>query len=133
MNQKRICFYSTFFIDIYKIFKIKIWWMILGILLKLFFVWIFHLKKCVQFSLTSFATFKYNFVIKTIEIFHFLPLINIPVTTGFSFLLLIISPIISSKSKILTFFYTFVFFNTFINILQIIWIFNKRSRVVIMI
>ena len=39
-----------------------------------------------------------NWVIKTIEILSFLPLINNSVTTGFNFLLLIISEIISSKT-----------------------------------
>ena len=56
------------------------------------------LKKWVVFSLTSFGTFKYDCVIKTREMFNFLPLINKSVTFEFSFLLLIISAIIPSKT-----------------------------------
>ena len=37
---------------------------------------IFAIKKWVVFSLTSFGTLKYDCVIKTREIFNFLPLIN---------------------------------------------------------
>ena len=50
-----------------------------------------------MFSLTSVGTIKYYFVIKTIEVFNFLPLIGSSVTTGFSLLSLIILAIISSK------------------------------------
>ena len=56
------------------------------------------IKKCVEFSLRSFGTLKYAYVINTIEIFKFLAVINSYVTTGLSFLLLIISAIISSKA-----------------------------------
>ena len=49
------------------------------------FIWNFHGKKCVVFSLTSFDTLKYDCIIKTIEILIFLSLINSSVTTGFSF------------------------------------------------
>ena len=55
------------------------------------------MKKCVEFSLASYGTLKYDCVIKTIEVFNFLSLINNSVTIGFSFLLLIIPAIISSK------------------------------------
>ena len=55
------------------------------------------IKKCVEFSLTSFGTVKYDCVIKTIEILSFLPLINNSAITGFSLLLLIISAIMSSS------------------------------------
>ena len=51
------------------------------------------------FNLTFFGTLKYDWVIKTIEILSFLPLINNSVTIGFNFLLLIISAIISSKTS----------------------------------
>ena len=54
--------------------------------------------ECVEISLTSFGTLKYDCVINSIEIFNFLPLTNNSVTTGFSFLLLIISAITSSKT-----------------------------------
>ena len=50
---------------------------------------IFMIKKWVEFSLTSFETLKYDCVIKTREIFDFLPLINNLVTAEFRFLLLI--------------------------------------------
>ena len=47
---------------------------------------IFKIKKCVEFSLTSFTTLKYDYVTKTIEMFSFMPLINNSVTIGFSFI-----------------------------------------------
>ena len=56
------------------------------------------IKKWVAFSLTSFGSLKYYCVIKTREMFNFLPLINNSVTTEFSFLLLITSAIISPKT-----------------------------------
>ena len=59
---------------------------------------IFMITKWLEFSLTSFGTLKYDFVIKTIVMFYFLPLTNNSVTIEFSFLLLIISAIISSKT-----------------------------------
>ena len=40
------------------------------------------MKKWVEFSLTSFGTLKYDCVIKTIEMFNFVPLINNSVTTN---------------------------------------------------
>ena len=56
------------------------------------------IKKWVVFNVTSFGTLKYDCVIKTRETFNFLPLINNSVTTEFSFLLLIKSAIMSSKT-----------------------------------
>ena len=53
--------------------------------LKLPFVWNFHNKTCVEFSLTSFGTLKYDCVIKTSEMLSFLPLINSSVNTGLRF------------------------------------------------
>ena len=47
------------------------------------------MKKCEQFSLTSFGTLEYYSVIKKIEIFNFLSLINNSVTIAVSFLYLI--------------------------------------------
>ena len=67
-------------------------------LLKFCFFWNFQNKKCVEFSLTSFGTLKYDCVINAIEVFNFLPLINNLVTIEFRFLLLIGSAIISSKT-----------------------------------
>ena len=46
---------------------------------------IFITKKSAEFSLISLGTLKHDCVIKTIEIFNFLPLINNSVTIGFSF------------------------------------------------
>ena len=60
------------------------------------------IKKCVVLSLLSFGTGKYDCVIKTKEIFSFLPLINNSMTTGWSLLLLITSAILPS-STIVTF------------------------------
>ena len=48
---------------------------------------IFAVKKWLVFILTSFGTLKYDWVIKTREIFNFLPLINNSVTIEFNFLL----------------------------------------------
>ena len=45
------------------------------------FVWNLNNKKCEEFILTAFATLNYDFVIKAIEMFSFLPLINNSVTT----------------------------------------------------
>ena len=63
------------------------------------------LSKCVEFSLISFGTLKYDCVkdnlkydLKTIEMLNFMPPINNSVTSGFSFLLLLISAIMSSKT-----------------------------------
>ena len=56
------------------------------------------MKKWVEFRLTSFGTLKYDYAIKTREMFIFLRLIIKSVTIEFSFLLLIISAIISSKT-----------------------------------
>ena len=53
------------------------------------------IKKCVVFSLTSVGTLKYHYIIKTIEMFDFQLLINSSVTIGCSFLMPIISAIIS--------------------------------------
>ena len=59
---------------------------------------IFKIKECVQFSLTSLDTLKYDCVIKIRETLIFLPLIYSSVTTELCFLLLIISAIASSKT-----------------------------------
>ena len=56
-------------------------------LLKLSFASNFHNKKCVQFLLTSFGKGKYVCVIKTVEIFSFLPLGNSSVNISLNFLL----------------------------------------------
>ena len=69
--------------------------------LKLSFIWMFHDKKsadCVEFSLAFFGTLTYGYVIKASEMYNFLLLINSSVTIGFSFLLLLISTITSSKT-----------------------------------
>ena len=59
---------------------------------------IFMMKKWLEFSLTSFGTLRYDYVIKTKEMFSFLPVINNSIIIEFSFLLLMISAIISSKN-----------------------------------
>ena len=48
---------------------------------------IFIIKKWVVFSLTSFGALKYDCVIKTREMFSFLPLINNSVTKQIAFYL----------------------------------------------
>ena len=55
------------------------------------------IKTWVKYNLTSFGTLKFDCVIKTKEIFSFLPLINNSVTIEFSFLLLIMSAIVLLK------------------------------------
>ena len=55
-------------------------------------------KKFEVLSLASYGTLNYDCIIKTIEMLRFLPLINSLVTIGLSFLLLLISTIISSKT-----------------------------------
>ena len=82
-----------------------------------------------MYSLTSYGTLKYDYVIKTIQMFNFQPLTNISVTTGLSFLLLMTSAIISSKTTtlyvffldyILQYFYNYLAYRlNFINILLI--------------
>ena len=57
---------------------------------------IFMIKKFVVFSLTSFGTQKYDCVMNNKETLNNLPLINSSFITGWSFILLIISVIISS-------------------------------------
>ena len=59
---------------------------------------IFMIKNWLEFSLTSFGTLKYDCVIKIIEIFNLLLLINNPVSTEVSILLLITLATISSKT-----------------------------------
>ena len=62
------------------------------------FVEVSYYKSVWCLVLTSFGTLKYDCVINTIETFNVLPLINNSVTTGVSFLLLIISANVSSKT-----------------------------------
>ena len=63
------------------------------------------MKKYVEVSLTPFDTLKYDCVINTIEMFNFLALINSSVTTGFSFLSLMISQSYHQKLLIFYVFY----------------------------
>ena len=120
------------FIDLYEIFKVNIWWMF-TICWNSPLLGIFKMKKWVEFSLTSFGTLKYDCIIKIIEMFNFLPPINNSVTTGFSFLLIIIPAIISSKTISILHFYLYCTPQYFINILHIIWVINKRFRIIKMI
>ena len=59
---------------------------------------IFIIKKCVEVSLTSFGTLKYDCVIKERKVLICPSPINSSLTIGLSFLFLIISAIISSKN-----------------------------------
>ena len=59
---------------------------------------VFTIKKCVVFSLTTFGTLKHDCVIKTRKKFNFFPLINNLITTGLSFLPVITSASVSSKT-----------------------------------
>ena len=70
----------------------------LGQLVEFLFIWNLYITKCVEFSLISFGTLMYDSVIKTIHMFDYLHIINNSASTGFIFLLLIISAIISSET-----------------------------------
>ena len=59
---------------------------------------IFMMKKWLEFSLASFGTLRYDYVIKTREMFSFLPVINNSIIIEFSVWLLMISAIIPSKT-----------------------------------
>ena len=63
------------------------------------------IKNWVEFSMVSFGTLKYDYVIKIMEIFNFLRLINNSGTIEYSFLLLIIPAIKSSKTVLFYVFY----------------------------
>ena len=65
-------------------------------LLKPISIWNHHDKKCVVLNTTSFGTGKYNSLMKTIEIFNILPLMDNSVPTGLSFLLPITLEVISN-------------------------------------
>ena len=67
-------------------------------LLKISFVWNFHNEIVRRIKSNIFWHSKKDRVIKTREMFSFLPLINNSVTIGFRFLLLSISAIISLKT-----------------------------------
>ena len=56
------------------------------------------ITKYVELNLASFGILKYDYAIKTREMFNFLPLRNSSVTIEFSFLLLIISVIVPSTT-----------------------------------
>ena len=77
------------------------------------------MKKWVEFSLTSFETLKYDCVIKTREMSNFVHVVNKSVTIEFSFLLLITSAIISSKTinilRSLSSLYSLIFFKHLAN------------------
>ena len=70
---KKIWLCSTFFVKIHKNFKVNIRWMIkCHFFLNIYFPCDFHNENCVQFSLTSVGTGKYDCVIKAVEMFSFL-------------------------------------------------------------
>ena len=91
-------------------------------LLKLISIWNHHDKKCVVLNITSFGTGKYNSLMKTIEIFNFLPLMDNSVPTGLSFLLPITSEIISNHQinhiikhyQIFSFFFYFILLQEYV-------------------
>ena len=78
-----------------------------------FLLGILIMKKWVEFSRTSLGTLKHDCVLKTIEMFSFLPVISNSVTTGSSFLL-IISVIISSKTMNILRFLPILYFSIFL-------------------
>ena len=75
----------TFFLEIHKVFKVNIWWMIKRGLLNLLFVWSFN-KKNVYFIAWYLLVLWYKvFWIKTVESFSFFFLMNSSVTVSLSF------------------------------------------------
>ena len=112
---------STLFIKIHKVLKVNIWRMFKCNLLKLSFVWNFHN----EIVCWIFCNSEINCVIKTREIFNFLPLINNPATIELSFLLL---------SKLNNWYFSsfvwIVLFNIFIDIIHINQIFNKSFWII---
>ena len=66
------------------------------------------------FSVISLGNLEYDWVIKPIEIINFLPIINNSVTTAITFLLLIISAIISSKTTNTIFFLSGLYSSVFL-------------------
>ena len=56
------------------------------------------MKKWAELSRKFFGTLKYDYVIKTTEMFNFLTLINNSVTAGFTFLSIIISAFLLSRT-----------------------------------
>ena len=71
------------------------------------------MKKCVQFSLKSFGTAKYDCAMKTVDVFSFLLLTNSSITIWLRFLLFIIAAATSSKTINTLLFYVLLF-NIFI-------------------
>ena len=113
------------------VLKVNIWWMIRCDMLKFLFVWNFQNKMMSRIYSNIFWHSTINCVIKTRELFIFLPLINNSVAIEFSFLILSILGIITSKMiKLFRFLIWVVFFNVSINIIHIIWIFNKSLRII---
>ena len=66
------------------------------------------------FSLIPLGNLEYDWVIKPIEIINFLPIIKNSVTTAITFLLLIISAIISSKTTHAIFFLSGLYSSVFL-------------------
>ena len=79
-------------VELFKVFKVNLRWMIILSLMKLL------TDKCVLFSLMSIDTRTYDCMMNTRETFSFLPLMKSSVTIWLSFLLLIISAVISPKT-----------------------------------
>ena len=130
-------FWSTLSIKIHKVLKISIWWMIKWNLLEFSFVWNFHNKIMCWIYSDIFCNSKIRVCDKKKRIFNFPPLINNSGTKGLRFLLLIISTSYHQIQSIffivkipLMFFIWIVFFNIFINIIHIIWVFNKSCWII---
>ena len=79
---------------------------------------IFIIKKWVEFSLASFSTLNYDCVMKTIEMFNSLPLINDLLLLDLVFITNHISNHIIKNYEYFMFF-TYIVFNIFIKILHI--------------
>lgn len=72
--------------------------MIMSNLLELLSIWKLLDENCILLRQTSFCTKKYDCMMNTEKIFSFMPVVNSSVTTGWSFLLPVISVIISSNT-----------------------------------
>ena len=84
-----------------------------------------------EFRLIFFGTAKKNFIIKTGEIFSFLPLINNSVTVGFKvFTTKHINNHIIKNDQYFSLLIWILLFNFFVNIIHVIQVFHKSFRTI---
>ena len=132
VSEKRLWFCSTFFVKIHKNFKVNIWWMNKCDLLKFSFVWIFHNKIVYRIYSNIFCSNKIKLCDKNKR--------NVKFSISekqFSYywIMFFIAKHISNHiikcDQYFAFLIWIVFFSSFINIIQIIRVFNKSFRIII--